>query len=183
MADTARSDRGFSIVELLVVVAFIGTMVAVALPVFQDVTANIKLGEASRLVERELQNARLKAVSTNRSLRVRPNCPAAGYIRTVEVVNAAIDSDANRCNQTTYAFPAPDENIITRPNFDGPVRMLPNGATVTNAIIEFAPDGTATQVMAGVATAIVAPVVITVSRDGKSRSVTINGAGKVQYVP
>ena len=163
------------------VVSLIGIMAAVALPVLKDVTGNIKLAEASRLVERELQSARLKAVSANRLLRVRSNCPAAGYIRTVEVVDPATDSDANRCNPTTYPFPASDQNIITRPNFDGPVRTLPTGATVTSAIIEFAPDGTARKVVAGVATAIDAPVTITVSRDGKSRSVTINGAGKVQY--
>jgi prepilin-type N-terminal cleavage/methylation domain-containing protein len=181
MPETSRPDRGFSLIELLMVVAFIGTIAAIALPVMQDVSANIKLSEASRLVERELQNARLKAVSTNRLLRVRPNCPAAGYIRTVEVVDLATDNDAARCNPTTYPFPAPDENIITRPNFDGPVRTLPEGSTVTNAIIEFTPDGTARVVVAGTPTAIVAPVVITISRGGKSRSVTINGAGKVQY--
>lgn len=176
------SDRGFSLIELLMVVALIGTMAAISVPVMKDIIASIKLGEASRLVERELQDARLKAVSTNRKLRVRPNCPAAGYIRTVETLGDARDTNSDRCNQTAYPFPAPDQDVITGPNFDGPVRTIPNGATVTNAIVEFRPDGTALEVVAGVSQPIGTPVTITITR-GKFKLVTINGAGKVLLDP
>ena len=72
----------------------------IALPVMQDMTANIKLNEAARLVEREMQDARLKAVSSNRAIRVRLNCPAAGYIRSVEVLGTAADDATNRCSTT-----------------------------------------------------------------------------------
>ena len=41
----------------------------------KDMTENIKLNQAARLVEREMQDARLKAVSSNRLIRVRMNCP------------------------------------------------------------------------------------------------------------
>lgn len=181
MARRSRRDRGFSLIELLMVVALIGTFAAIAMPVMQDVSANIKLGEAARLVERELQTARLKAVSTNRALRVRPNCPASGYIRTVEVLGTAVlDASADRCNQTTYPFPAADQDVITRPNFDGPVRVIPNEATVSTATLEFRPDGTALEVVSGASQAIATPLTITITRQGKSKSVTINGAGKIQ---
>lgn len=180
MATLDLPDRGFSTIELLLVVAMVATMAAISLPVMQDLTANIKLGEASRMVERELQNARLKAVSTNRALRVRPNCPATGYIRTVEVLGSAADTASNRCIQTAYPFPAADQDVITRPNFDGPVRTIPNSAVVTDAIIEFRPDGTALEVVSGVATTIATEVTVTIYRDGKYKSVTINGAGKIQ---
>jgi hypothetical protein len=142
--------------------------------------ASIKLGEATRMVERELQNARLKAVSTNRKLRVRPNCPATGYIRTVEVLGTADDTATGRCSQTTYPFPAADQDVITRPNFDGPVRTIPNGATLTGSTIEFSPDGTAVEV--GGTVPMAAPVSMTITREGKSKTVTINGAGKVLLV-
>ena len=56
-------------------------MAAVALPVMKDMTASIKLGDAARIVVGELQDARIKAVSSNRPLRVRMNCPSAGYMR------------------------------------------------------------------------------------------------------
>jgi prepilin-type N-terminal cleavage/methylation domain-containing protein len=182
MSKLRRPDRGFSLIELLMVVALIGTVAAIGIPVLRDVTASSKLSEASRLVERELQNARLKAVSTNRALRVRPNCPTTGYIRTVELLGTSADTASNRCLPTAYPFPAPDTDIITRPNFDGPVRVIPNGATVTSAAIEFRPDGTALEVVSGVSQNIVAPVTITITRQGQSKSVTINAAGKVEYV-
>ncbi len=122
-----RSAAGFSLVELLIVVAFIGTMAAVALPVMKDMTASIKLNDAARMVQRELDGARLKAVSANRVMRVRTNCPATGYLRRVEVVTAAVDNASNRCLDSAYPFPAADNDIMTRPNFDGPVRTLPAG--------------------------------------------------------
>lgn len=180
MARLSLSDRGFSLLELMIVVAILGTIVAIAVPVMQDLTANIKLAEAARLVERELQTARLKAVSTNRRLRVRPNCPSVGYVRTVEALGTAEDTAAGRCSQTTYPFPAADQDVITRPNFDGPVRTIPSGATVAGAIIEFSPDGTAR--VGGAANGIATEETWTITREGTSRLVTINGAGKIRVV-
>jgi len=182
MPRSRLSDRGFSTIEMLMVVAMIGTIAAISVPVMRDMTANIKLGEATRMVERELQNARLKSVSTNRAIRVRPNCPAAGYIRTVEVLGTSADNASNRCNPTAYPFPPPDDDVITRPNFDGPVSPIPNGATVTNDIFEFRPDGTVMQVVSGAPQPIATPISVTVTRESKSKTVTINGAGKVELV-
>jgi prepilin-type N-terminal cleavage/methylation domain-containing protein len=181
MVFSPRTERrGFSVVELLMVVAMIGTIAAIALPIMTDMTASIKLNEASRMVEREMQTARLKAVSSNRVIRVWMNCPAVGYIRSVEVLGTAADTAGNRCQTAAYPFPPPDTDIMTRPNFDGPVRVLPNGASVTTQVIQFGPDGTAANVVAGTPTTITTPITITISRHNKSRTVTVNNAGKVQ---
>src|SRR6476469_8866057 len=166
----ARNDRGFSVIELMMVVLMLGTLAAIAVPVMTDMTASIKLNEAARIVEREMQDARLKAVSSNRVIRVRLNCPAAGYIRSVEVLGTAADDATNRCSTTAYPFPAPDTDIMTRPNFDGPVRTLPLDATVSNVVLQFSPDGTAMTVVNGVPTTIAAPVAVTISRHGKSKT-------------
>jgi prepilin-type N-terminal cleavage/methylation domain-containing protein len=179
MKSSSRHDRGFSITELLFTVAIAATMAGIAVPVMGNVSNSIKLNEATRQVERELQDARIKAVSTNTPVRMRTNCPAAGYLRIVEVLGPALDNAANRCLQTVYPFPA-DNDVITRPNADGPVRVLANSATVNTENIQFAPDGTARQVVAGVATAIATQVTVTVTRSGQSRAVTINGLGKIQ---
>lgn len=172
--------NGFTLVELLLVVALVGTMAAVALPVMKDMTASIKLNDAARMVVGELQDARIKAVSTNRVFRVRLNCPAVGYIRRVEFLATAVDTAANRCLESAYPFPAADNDVMTRPNYDGPVRMLPTGATVTSTIVQFAPDGTANEVVGGVAQAIATTLTVTITRESKSRSVTINAIGKIQ---
>jgi prepilin-type N-terminal cleavage/methylation domain-containing protein len=177
----SRNDRGFTVAEMLLVVAAISTIAVMALPVMKDMTASIKLNQATRLVEREMQDARLAAVKSNRVIRVRLNCPANGYIRSVEVLGTGADNATNRCATTTYPFPPPDNDIMTRPNFDGPVRVLPDGAAVSSKVLQFSPDGTAMEVVAGVPTSIAgAPVSVTITRDSKSRTVTVNNAGKIQ---
>jgi prepilin-type N-terminal cleavage/methylation domain-containing protein len=179
MKSHSRSDRGFSITELMLTVAVAATVAGITVPLMGDVSASIKLNEATRMVERELQDARIKAVSGNTPVRMNTNCPAAGYLRIVEVLGTAADTAANRCLNTAYPFPA-DNDLMTRPNNDGPVRTLTTDAAVGTVSIQFAPDGTATQVIAGIPQAIAAPLTITVTRKGKSRTVTVNGLGKVQ---
>lgn len=180
MFSSSRHDRGFTVVEMLMVVAMIAILAGIGLPVMKDMSESIKLNQASRLVEREMQDARLKAVASNRLIRVRMNCPAAGYIRSVEVLGTAADNATNRCSTTPYPFPAPDNDIMTRPNFDGPVRVLPLDATVTSIVLQFSPDGSAMTVINGVPTTIASPVSVTISRHGKSKRVTVNNVGKVQ---
>jgi Tfp pilus assembly protein FimT len=180
MVTCVRSDRGVSLVDLMIALAVIATAAAMAVPVMKDLTASIKISEASRLVERELQDARLKAVSTNRILRVRMNCPGLGYIRTVEFLNSAVDTSANRCNTQTYPYPAPDDDVMTRPNYDGPMRVMPQESSVGNFILQFEPDGTAKNVVNNVAQTITTPITITVTRSGLTKTITINGAGKIQ---
>lgn len=179
MRPVGPSERGFSINELMLVVAVAATMMTVALPVMTDVAESSKLGSAAREIERELQSARLKAVTTNRILRVRLNCPATGYFRTVEYLNSGADSASNRCLLSAYPFPA-DNDLMTRPNYDGPMRQLSTGTTSTTQVLQFAPDGTALEVINNVPTTISSQVTITVTRRSKTKAITVNGAGKIQ---
>lgn len=179
MFQTLRSSRGFSLTELMLTVAIGTTLMAMAVPVMSDITATTKLNEAARMIEREFQDARLKAVSANRSVRVRTNCPATGFVRTVEVLGTAADSAANRCLQTAYPFPA-DDNIVTRPNYDGPIRAIPNAAVVSTVTYEFQPDGTVLAVVSNVAARMTTEQTVTITRGSRSRSVKVNGAGKIQ---
>jgi prepilin-type N-terminal cleavage/methylation domain-containing protein len=179
MQRALHPERGFSLPELMLTVAVSATLMAMALPVMTDITQTAKLNEAVRLVERELQTARLKAVSTNSILRVRTNCPMVGYVRTVEVLGNGADVPLTRCDTALYRYP-PDDELATRPNYDGPARPLPSEATVNEAVVEFGPDGTARRVVGGVAQPITEPVLITIERRTVTRTVTINGLGKVQ---
>lgn len=177
---TTDGSRGFSLVELVMVIAFAAALMAISVPLVSDITQSSKLTEAARLVERELQDARLRAVNVNRPLRVRLNCPAAGYLRTVEYIGTTADTSSNRCLVSAYPYPAEDRDLMTKPNYDGPLRAIPAGATVATGTIEFEPNGTAMLVVSGTPQSITAGVGITVTRAGKSKTVTVNGAGKIQ---
>ena len=182
MFQVLGEERGFSLTELMLTVAVAATIMGMAVPVMTDVSATMKLNEAARLVERELQDARLRAVQTNRPLRVRTNCPAAGFVRTVEVLGTAADSLVNRClTNGSYPFPSDSDNdLSTSPNYDGPVRVIPNAATVPTVTYQFQPDGTIFDVVSNVPTRMASEATMTITRSGRSRTVRINGAGKIR---
>lgn len=179
MSRIISRQRGFSLTELVLVVAMAGTVAAMAVPLSGDLMATMKINEASRLIERELADARLRAVSTNRALRVRTNCPVAGFVRTVEFLATAADSAANRCLNSAFPFPA-DDDLMTRPNYDGPVRTISNGASVTTVTLQFQPDGTVFNVVNNVLTTMTTEQTLTISKGNKSRTVRVNSAGKIQ---
>ena len=185
-------QSGFSLIELLMVAALVGIVSVIGVPLLGQMTGSIELGEAARQVERELQTARMAAVSANQPMRVMFNCPAAGQYRLVELIGtpavpAAADGAVGRCSTVTYPFPAPDNNPITRPNNDGALRTLSNQVTFTTVTtIEFWPDGTAHTNTGGTNPwpPIAAPGTnIVLTRGTKTRSILVNGIGKVQLVP
>ena len=69
------ANRGFSLIELLMVTALVGIVSVIGLPLLGQISGAIELGEAARQVERELQSARMTAVSANQPMRVMFNCP------------------------------------------------------------------------------------------------------------
>ena len=188
----SQAESGFSLIELLMVVALVGIVSVIGMPLLGQISGSIELGEAARQVERELQSARMAAVAANQPVRVMFDCPVAGQYRLVELIGtpavpAAADGVVGRCSTTTYPFPAPDNNPITRPNNDGPLRTLKSTVTITTATtIEFWPDGTA-HTNSGLVNPwppIASPGTnIILTRSGKTRSILVNGIGKIQLIP
>lgn len=171
--------RGFSLIELMLTLAIAATLMAMAVPALTSVNNATRLSNATQAVERELQTARMRAVSNNTKLRVRTNCPATGYYRIVEVLGTAADNSTTRCSISTYPWPAPDTDLATVPNLDGPLRQMINDTTVTDLWVEFRPDGTAWQVVSGTATAITTSATVTVTRNGSTKTISVNALGKV----
>ena len=187
----AAGDAGFSLIDMLATLAIFATLAAIATPQMFDGVDRMRLGISARDVERELQFARLKAVSTNRPMRIRFNCPAAGQFRVVEVIGTprapvAADGAANRCDETIYPYrpTGADINRLTRPNSDGAMKRLQPLATFTaSPTLEFWPDGSV-HMDTGVGnpwpTLTAAGATITLSRKGKTRNITVNALGKIQ---
>ena len=188
---SARSAAGFTLIDVICTIAVLGILTGIAVPAFQNLTEGYKLGQTIREVERELQTARMKSVTSNRPIRVRFNCPAAGQYRAVELVGtpsvpAAADSAANRCQETTYPTPGGDDNPLTRPNHDGPVRRLPTDITFSAAnTLEFWPDGTVHEQQGAT---LPWPVVaaagtsITLAKGAVTKRIDVNGVGKITLV-
>jgi type II secretory pathway pseudopilin PulG len=186
---TLRTDVGFSFVDVIVVTALIATLSAISLPLIQDMANSIALGQARRIVHSELQQARMKSVTSNLVMRVQFNCPAAGQFRMLELlgtpsVPAPQATAANRCSDTAYPFPAADNNPVTLPNQDGPIRRIdPRVSFGAVQTIEFRPTGTAYSVNPDGTSGPPLPgtgVAITLTKGTEVRSVTVNALGKIQ---
>jgi prepilin-type N-terminal cleavage/methylation domain-containing protein len=184
-------QSGFSLIELLMVVALVGILSVVGVPLLGQIGGSIQLGEAARQIERELQSARMTAVSANQPMRVMFNCPVAGQYRMVELIGtpsvpAAGDGVIGRCSSVTYPFPAPDNNPISRPNNDGALKTLPDQVSITTSTtIEFWPDGTAHTNTGGTnpwppITSTGTNIILT--RGTKTKSILVNGIGKIQLL-
>ena len=78
------SRRGFTLIDMVVVIAVVGILSAIGIPTMMGGIERMRLGQSAREVERELQMAKSRAVAKGRPIRVRFNCPAAGQYRIVE---------------------------------------------------------------------------------------------------
>ncbi len=185
-----NTQAGFTLVEMMMTVTVFAILAGAAVPQFADMTGGMRLRQGLREVERELQAARLKAVSSNRPIRVHFNCPAAGSYRAVELIGTPSipddDDDAgDRCSTGSYPFPADDTNRLTLPNHDGPVRQLHSTLAFGAAeALEFWPDGSIHQADESEGTPW-APIpttgsAITIVKDDLVGVITVNGLGKIQ---
>lgn len=184
-----REPHGFSLIELLATLAVFAILAAIAVPALTNSVEAQRLGTETRNVERELQNARLGAVTLNQPVRVRFNCPSTGKYRRVELIGsvnvpAADDDDSRATARCNYPFPADtDHDPLTRPNNDGPVQQLTSPVTFqTVQTLEFWPNGTVHVSGATNPWPIIGstPVTLTLAKGSTTRSITVNSLGKIQ---
>jgi len=174
--------------------AGIVAMAALLVPNSRNLLNTMKARNAARVVERQLQTARLKAVSNSRALRVRFDCPTTGRLRLLEVTGvSATDTAANRCDEAAYPYPGPNDALRSTPAMDSPIVYLPAGTTVTcvgcpagttNPItFEFGPRGSVVAIDAatGAASTFTGDLVIQVVQGGYTNEVRLNELGRVRF--
>ena len=178
-AHRARDAAGFTLPEILVVMGATAILAAMAAPVITGAMRGYALNTSIEAVGAAIRGARYSAVSTNRTVRVRFNCPAANQLRVVEVVGTGIDAAADRCSDSAYPYPDPD--VAAAPNIDGPVVVLPAGSQFgTVQDLEIDRTGRVTR-LTGCPTCVsaAAPATVTVATPYETRTITITSNGQV----
>ncbi len=176
-----RSSAGFTTVELLIVVAVAGVLAGVSVPPVTSAMQRYALNSASQTVAAEIRLARFRAVSTNRTVRVRFNCPGPAQLRIVEVVgDPAVDAASDRCSESSFPFPDLDPN--TNPNVDGRVVWLPRGAQFSLAQdVEFTSRGRATPLEGCPSCAAATPPATVALTNGyDTRTIAVSASGRVE---
>jgi len=163
-----RSQRGYTTIELVVVVGLIGIISGIALPVFMEANARRDLWTGAEQLGAAVRSARLKAITQNTNYRLVFNCPGANEVRTLVLTgDAVVDNPADlaaRCGQTYDG----DSGIIELP----PMVAYDAG------------DATALEVTGrGVFTAIgdAIPLTIAVSKGGGIRTLRVSGTGQITF--
>ena len=157
-----RSDRGYTLFEVIIVVALIGVISGIALPVFFSSNAMNSLWTNSERVGALIRSTRLKAIQQNTTYQLRFACPAAGQMRAL-VVDADIAA-VNRCSMNKSR----DSEIVVMNN-----GVTFNPGAVTSVSV------TGRGVFSAVGGAI--PMTISVNYGAAARYLTVSTTGQITF--
>jgi len=158
-----RSDRGFTLLELLIVLGLIGILSAIAIPTLSESTNRNAVWTASEQIGSQIRQARLKAITRNTPFRVVFDCPAARQYRVL-IVDGTID-DADRCSQTL--------------EHDSGVLVMPTNVTYTADLPALEVNGRGAYSIIGVGAL---PLTITVQyADTHARSFSVSVTGQITF--
>jgi type IV pilus assembly protein PilA len=137
---TRRIQQGFTLIELMIVVAIIGILAAVALPAYQDYTTRAKVSELLVMAS----PAKLAVAETASSLGTLASVTAAnsGYTfpGATKHVSAIAITDATGVVTVTSAIPNVTGTIVLTPQQIGTTGQLKWGCTASGIPTKFLPS-------------------------------------------
>ena len=122
-----QMQKGFTLIELMIVVAIIGILAAVALPAYQDYTVRARVSEGLSLASAAKTSVAENAAAGNASLSAGWSAPGS----TNNVSSVTVDG-TNGSITITYTSAAGNGTIIMVPNAGG--AAIAAGTPPTSAI-------------------------------------------------
>ena len=105
-----KNMKGFTLIELMIVIAILGILLAIAIPAYQDYTVRAKVSEGLNLAA----SAKLAVSEYRQTNGVYPaDSATAGYVSPATTIVSSIDIANNVITITYNDPPVPGAGIIT----------------------------------------------------------------------
>lgn len=101
MRGDLRAQRGFTLIELIVVIALMGVVMLVSAPLAMKWRTNAQYREAARTVANMMQEARSLAISDGEAYKI--ECNPASSVCSLE--KATLDASLSYAQVYSYAYP------------------------------------------------------------------------------